>query len=212
MIKLKTIIWCLIAFCLIGCQSQPEILFEDIIVGDNLEACLAKGTVQYNPDYNKKTTIENDISKIELANNYISDCYFTNSEVKFDKNDIIKEIVLKFQQDKKSTGKTAKEVYNYMTQYFCQRYQNMRTMTINEEIADKNYDKYSVKFMQEGLANIWETDRVKITLKSYDNTLLERNRIYKTLNSEPFSVIDSLKWWDIDSKEGKWVELRIFTK
>lgn len=154
MIMLKTIVCCLIAFCLVGCQSQPEVFFENINIGDNLDACLAKGTVQYNSDYNKKTVIENNISKIELANNYIYDSYFTNSEVKFDKNDIIQEIVLKFQQDKKNTGKTAKEVYNYMTQYFCQRYQNMRTMTINEEIADKNYDKYSVKFIQEGLANI----------------------------------------------------------
>ena len=125
--NLKKYVLGITLFFFVGCQSKPEVFFENINVGDNLETCLAKGTVQNNPDYNKETLIKNDISMIELANNHIANSYFTNSEVIFDRNNIIKEIVLKFQQDKKGKGKTAKEVFNYMTQYFCQRYQGMKT-------------------------------------------------------------------------------------
>lgn len=210
--NLKKYVLGITLFCLVGCQPKPEVLFENIYIGDNLETCLAKGTVQNNPDYNKETVIKNDISMIELANNHIADSYFTKSEVIFDGNNIIKEIVLKFQQDKKGKGKTAKEVFNYMTQYFCQRYQGMKTETIDEEKADNQYKEHGVKFSLDGMANIWETSRIKMTLKSYDKTLIDRYNIHKILNSEPFSVMNSLKWWDIESKEGKWVELNISVK
>ena len=210
--NLKKYVLGITLFFFVGCQSKPEVFFENINVGDNLETCLAKGTVQNNPDYNKETLIKNDISMIELANNHIANSYFTNSEVIFDKNNIIKEIVLKFQQDKKGKGKTAKEVFNYMTQYFCQRYQGMKTETINEEKEDNQYKELGIKFSQEGMTNIWETNKIKMILKSYDNTLIDRYNVHATLNSEPLSVMNSLKWWDIESKEGKWVELNISVK
>lgn len=210
--NLKKYVLGITLFFFVGCQSKPEVFFENINVGDNLETCLAKGTVQNNPDYNKETLIKNDIRMIELANNHIANSYFTNSEVIFDRNNIIKEIVLKFQQDKKGKGKTAKEVFNYMTQYFCQRYQGMKTETINEEKEDNQYKELGIKFSQEGMTNIWETNKIKMILKSYDNTLIDRYNVHATLNSEPFSVMNSLKWWDIESKEGKWVELNISVK
>ena len=210
--NLKKYVLGITLFFFVGCQSKPEVFFENINVGDNPETCLAKGTVQNNPDYNKETLIKNDISMIELANNHIANSYFTNSEVIFDKNNIIKEIVLKFQQDKKGKGKTAKEVFNYMTQYFCQRYQGMKTETINEEKEDNQYKELGIKFSQEGMTNIWETNKIKMILKSYDNTLIDRYNVHATLNSEPLSVMNSLKWWDIESKEGKWVELNISVK
>ena len=210
--NLKKYVLGITLFFFVGCQSKPEVFFENINVGDNLETCLAKGTVQNNPDYNKETLIKNDISMIELANNHIANSYFTNSEVIFDRNNIIKEIVLKFQQDKKGKGKTAKEVFNYMTQYFCQRYQGMKPETINEEKEDNQYKELGIKFSQEGMTNIWETNKIKMILKSYDNTLIDRYNVHATLNSEPFSVMNSLKWWDIESKEGKWVELNISVK
>lgn len=85
------------AGCLnVGSQNKPVVLFENIYVGDNLETCLAKGYVQYNLDYNNETLIESDISMIELVNNYIASTYFTNSGVVFGKNNIVKEIKLKF--------------------------------------------------------------------------------------------------------------------
>ena len=210
--NLKKYVLGITLFFFVGCQSKPEVFFENINVGDNLETCLAKGTVQNNPDYNKVTLFKNDISMIELANNHIANSYFTNSEVIFDRNNIIKEIVLKFQQDKKGKGKTAKEVFNYMTQYFCQRYQGMKTETINEEKEDNQYKELGIKFSQVGMTNIWETNKIKMILKSYDNTLIDRYNVHATLNSEPFSVMNSLKWWDIESKEGKWVELNISVK
>lgn len=193
-------------------QNKSEVFFENIYLGDNLEICLAKGTVQYNPDYNAETVVENDISMLELANNHIVDSYFTNSDVKFDGNNIIKEIVLKFQQDKKGTGKTAKQVFNYMTQYFCQRYQGMKTGTINEDKVDKKYKECEVKFRQTGMTNLWETNRIKISLKSYDNYLLDSYNVHKKFNPESFDAMSYIKWLEIDSKNGKWVELKISVK
>ena len=70
--NLKKYVLGITLFCLVGCQPKPEVLFENIYIGDNLETCLAKGTVQNNPDYNKETVIKNDISMIELANNNIA--------------------------------------------------------------------------------------------------------------------------------------------
>lgn len=194
----------------VGSQNKPVVLFENIYVGDNLETCLAKGYVQYNPDYNNETLIESDISMIELANNYIASTYFTNSGVVFGKNNIVKEIKLKFQQ--KKTGKTAKDVFNYMTQYFCQRYQGMETEILNIEKEDDRYKECRVKFKQEGLVNIWETAKIKIILKSYDNTLMDRYNVHKTFNPESFDALGYLTWLDIDSKEGKWIELNIIVK
>ena len=39
---------------MVGCQTKPVVLFENINIGDNLETCLANGTIQNNPDYNIK--------------------------------------------------------------------------------------------------------------------------------------------------------------
>ena len=202
-------------FFLVACQNsygqnyRKSVFFENIYIGDNIETCLAKGTVQYNPDYNNETIIKNNISMIELANNNIANSYFSNSEVKFDENNIVKEIKLTFQQDNKGKGKSAKEVFNYMTQYFCQRYQGMKTKTLNEEKVDKNYNACEVKFKKGGMTNLWETNRIRITLKSYENTLLNRYNVHKFYNSESFDALSYLTWLDIESKEGKWVELII---
>ena len=53
--NLKKYVLAITLFCLVGCQPKPEVLFENIYIGDNLETCLAKGTIQNNPDYNVKT-------------------------------------------------------------------------------------------------------------------------------------------------------------
>ena len=208
--RLKEFLFVVIIFIVSGCQNKPVVLFEDIYIGDNLETCLAKGTVRYNPDYNTETIIENDISMIELANNYIASSYFTNSEVKFDRKNVVKEIELKFQQKKK--GRTSKEVFGYMTQYFCQYYQGMKTEIIDEEKVYDRYEECTAKFRREGMANIWETNKIKIILKSYDNTLLDRYNVHKALEPDGWDPLGYLIRLDIESKEGKWVELKIIAK
>ena len=210
--RLKEFLFVVIIFILSGCQNKQVVLFEDIYIGDNLETCLAKGTIRYNPDYNKEIILENDVSMIELANNYIASSYFTNSEVKFDWKNVVKEIELKFQQEKR--GRTAKDVFSFMTQYFCQRYQGMKTEIIDEEKVYDRYEECTVKFRREGMANIWETNKIKIILKSYDNTLLDRYNVHKALNPDDsdLHLLKYLVWLDIDSNEGKWVELNIVAK
>ena len=68
--NLKKYVLGITLFCLVGCQPKPEVLFENIYIGDNLETCLAKGAVQYSSNHDK----------LELTN-IIADTYFTDSEV-----------------------------------------------------------------------------------------------------------------------------------
>lgn len=201
--KLKNILLCAMLFFLASCskgeaqiyknranQSKPEVFFENIYIGDNLETCLAKGTVQYHI---------NDL--LQLANTNVAMSYFTSSEVRFDNNNIIKEIHLLFKQRK--DGKTGKDVFNFMTQYFCQRYKGMKTEKFCEE---KLYQK--MKCTQDGMRIIWETDKMKIILKSYYSTPDYTPVIRKSENEVAFD-------WGKDIAEeikGRWVELNIIAK
>ena len=114
--QLKTIVLGFISLYLIGCQSQPVVLFENIYIGDTLESCLANGTVQHNPDYNIETLAPNFKNQFELSNSSLANSNFSYTGVWFDNNHIVKSIELSFHQ--KESGKTAKEVFNFMTQYF----------------------------------------------------------------------------------------------
>lgn len=205
MSQLKTTICGLITFCLIGCQSQPEVLFENIYIGDTLESCLANGTIQHNPDYNIKTLAPNFKNQFELANCSLANSYFSNTGVWFDNNNIVKSIEFSFHQ--KETGKTAKEVFNFMTQYFCQRYHGMRTDTVNEQWE---IDSYELKYEKEGVRNIWETDKLIITLLSYDNIRTDKSYAY---NGNNWSLYDSVRE-DVARLyfDGNWVELKIAVK
>lgn len=188
-----------------GCQSQPELLFENIYIGDTLESCLANGTVQHNPDYNIKTLAPNFKNQFELANCSLANSYFSNTGVWFDNNNIVKSIEFSFHQ--KETGKTAKEVFNFMTQYFCQRYHGMRTDTVNEQWET---DSYELKYEKEGVRNIWETDKLIITLLSYDNIRIDKSYAY---NGNNWSLYDSVRE-DVARLyfDGNWVELKIEVK
>ncbi len=73
-------------------QNKAEVFFEKIYIGDNLETCLAKGAVQYQYYIN---------DLLQLANTNVAMNYFTSSEVRFDNNNIIKEIHLLFKQNEK---------------------------------------------------------------------------------------------------------------
>lgn len=205
--NLKKYVLAITLFCLVGCQPKPEVLFENIYIGDNLETCLAKGTIQNNPDYNVKTLapkFDNDM--FELANSNIANANFTYSGVEFDENNIVREIELKYHQ--KETGKTAKEVFNYMTQYFCQRYQGMKTEEVNEEWETDSYD---LKYQKKGMKNIWETNKLIITLKSYDAIRTDKSSTYD--ENGQWSLYLSVR--EDNARiyfNGKWVELNIIAK
>ena len=197
-----------ITFCfMVGCQSKPVVFFENINVGDNLETCLAKGTVQNNPGYNVKTIAPKfDNNMFELANNNIANSNFTYTGVEFDENNIVREIKLKFHQ--KETGKTAKEVFNFMTQYFCQRYQGMKTEEVNEEWET---DSDNLKYQKMGMKNIWETNKLKIILKSYDAIRTDKSSTYDENGQWQLYLAvreDIAKIY----YNGNWVELNIIAK
>lgn len=204
--NLKKYVLGIALFFLVGCQTKPEVFFENINIGDNLETCLAKGTIQNNPDYNAKTLAPNEKNMFELANSNIANFYFSNSGVWFDGNNIVSEIRLKYHQIE--TGKTAKEVFNYMTQYFCQRYQGMKTEEVNEEWET---DSYNLKYQKEGMKNMWETNKLIIILQSYE-----------AIRKDKSSVNDENGQWSLSLSvredvakryyNGNWVELNIIAK
>jgi hypothetical protein len=192
---------------LVGCQFKPEVLFENINVGDNLETCLANGTIQNNPDYNIKTLAPKfDNEMFELANNNIANSNFTYTGVEFDENNIVREIKLKFHQ--KETGKTAKEVFNYMTQYFCQQYQGMKTEEVNEEWET---DSYNLKYQKKGMKNIWETNKLKIILKSYNAIRIDKSSTYDE-NGQWSLYLSAREDVAKIYYNGNWVELIISVK
>ena len=143
---------------------------------------------------------------LELSNSHIANANFTYTGVESDKNNMVREIRLKYHQ--KEGGKTAKEVFNYMTQYFCQRYQGMRTEEVNEEWKT---DIYNLKYQKRGMNNIWETNKLKIILTSYNAIRTEQSSIYDENGnwSSYLSVREDVarRYYD-----GNWVELNIIAK
>ena len=187
-------------------QNNPNVLFENIYIGDNLESCLAKGAIQYNPDYNIRTLAPKQKHMLELANNDIANSYFSSTGVNFDKNNIVKSIELKFHQKEK--GKTAKEVFNYITQYFCQRYQGMRTETVKYQWTTESYN---LQYENQGIKNIWETDKVKIILQFYNSSRIDKGSIYDE-NGKWSPYLSAREDVARIYFDGNWVELNIIAK
>ena len=123
--NLKTLILSILTVAFAGCQETPETFFENINVGDNIETCMAKGAVRYQNGYDYK-----------LANNYIADTFFSYNNVKFDSQNIINEIKLSIHR--KDDASAAKDLFSFMTQYFCQRYSGMKTAKISEDKTAEN--------------------------------------------------------------------------
>ena len=180
---------------LVGCQFKPEVLFENINVGDNLETCLSKGAVVQTRRHQENI--------FELGNNNIASTYFDKNEVKFDSNNKVKEIELSYHEQKK--GKSAQEVYNYMTQYFCQLYKGIKTKKLNEA-----WELHGFSWEKEGMQNIWETNQIKITLNFYLNKPIygqdESTGNYNSLGRKVAS------YWERNTYGGEWVELKITIK
>ena len=182
-------------------SNSKEVFFENINVGDDLETCLANGSVQYQTNSNV----------LELASDNIAMDYFTFNEVQFDENHIIKEIKFTFHQNDK-TNKTAQEVSNSMIEYFCQHYQGMEIKEIHKEEKVEEYKANEIKVIKKGRKNSWQTNKINITLLSYSRSIMDRTKVYQLLNGEPFDPTAWLMWLGLDYDEGDWVELQIQAK
>lgn len=182
-------------FILVGCQLKPEVLFENINVGDNLEVCLSKGAVVQGRRHQENI--------FELGNNNIASTYFDKSEVKFKDNNEVEEISLEYHYKKK--GKTAQEVFNFMTQYFCQRYTDMRTEKLNE-----TWEIHGLSWQKEGMQNIWETNKIRTTLSFYTNKPIydESEHVGNPYNYGAQIANDLVR----KTYAGQWVKLQIVTK
>ena len=192
--KIKRILFAICVSIISACQAKPEVFFEDIYVGDDIETCLAKGCVQYK---------NNDPSSFKLSPFSQAMQYFTYSDVSFGENGIIKEIYLSYRQLK--GGRSALDVFNYMTQYFSQRYDGMKTQAVNE---DKIHPKYNMKYNQEGMQVLWESSKVKISLISSYNTPDYTPVAPKAPNEVNFDWGAGIA----DEIRGNWVELSIIAK
>ena len=84
--KLKKHVIGITLLFLVGCQTQPEVFFENINIGDNLETCLAKGVIKYKFDHHYDNG-----KRLALSDN-ITTNYLPYTEVKFDDNNIVKEL------------------------------------------------------------------------------------------------------------------------
>ena len=180
---------------LVGCQPKSEILFENINIGDNLETCLAKGAIKYIFDHHYDNG-----KRLALSDN-ITTNYLPYTEVKFDDNNIIEELEFSRHADYEAV----EETFNFMTQYFCQRYKNMVTEKIDEVKEKGNY-------RQIGNKNIWETNKIKIILSSYNNMVdwqvVARN-IEKSGSDRWDAWVENEKAKNI---QGYWAKLSITAK
>ena len=190
--KLKKHVIGITLLFLVGCQTQPEVFFENINIGDNLETCLAKGVIKYKFDHHYDNG-----KRLALSDN-ITTNYLPYTEVKFDDNNIVKELEFSRHADYEAV----EEAFSFMTQYFCQRYENMATEKIDEVKDEGNY-------RQIGSKNIWETNKIKIILSSYNN-MVDWQAVAR--NAEKPGSNGWIEEQFAKEKQGYWVELIITAK
>ena len=106
--------------------------------------------------------------------------------------------------------KTAKEVFNFMTQYFCQRYEGMKTEKIDEKWEDERLERLA--FKKEGIKNIWETNKTKIILESYRNTRIYIPQEGSNYSSTALGTAEYMLNQFANSYIGEWVQLKIIAK
>ena len=243
--RLKNFFLFIILILLVACQNsnepnhgnsnKAEVFFENIYVGDKLESCLAKGAVQYNTDYKTESSVQEQKNMLELANNDIASSYFPFAGVWFDNDNIVNRIELKFHQIEQTesnkakssseffispqeieSDKTAKEVFNFMTQYFCQRYQGLKTETVTEQWKLENW---GAEFKKEGIKNIWETNKVRIILQFYNNLRIDKEPVirpneYGYYYGEQAAALIARDFVRSAAEKhiGNWVEVNILAK
>ena len=148
-------------FIIIGNNAfaQSKVFFDNISVGDNLEKCIAKGLVESTGGPNAGTPFE-----WELTDSNIK-IHFQRTGVVFDNNNIVKEIeLLASDYTNKNNRKSVdvKKSFNYMLQYFSQRYTGMKQRDFKTEgISSCLYDV--------GKEYYWETSNLLIKVQLYNN-------------------------------------------
>ncbi len=150
--------------------------FENISVGDNLEKCIAKGLVESTGGPHAGTPFE-----WELTDSNIK-IYFQRTGAVFDNNNIIKEIeLLASDYTNKNNRKSVdvKKSFNYMLQYFSQRYTGMKQRDFKTEgVSSCLYDV--------GKEYYWETSNLLIKVHFIVTSTMRKLMPNKTEHLEIF--------------------------
>lgn len=136
-------------------EADNVTFFEDIIVGDSLEECLANGSIQYYGKPNAYLDYE-----WELKDSYVKS-YFSKTGVSFDENQIVNEVFLSCTNAKGQGRNTKDEIdesLRFIMKYFSERYAGMKKSSIKSKVGCL-YD--------EGQQFVWETPYLLIKVKNY---------------------------------------------
>lgn len=135
-------------------QDTKGTFFGPISCGDNLEKCIQNGWVQHTGgetlwlSYDWKLTDSNITS------------HFPRAGVVFDSRNIIQEIhLISTNHNYIDPKDDTEEAFNYMLQYFCQRYKGMKQRDYYKSTNHCLYDT--------GIEYFWETQNLVIRLRHY---------------------------------------------
>lgn len=161
-IKIITLAFCLICSCQTNAQKQDESLYGNIYLTDNIETCLAKGTVQ-----STRKSIVNPTG-FTLANNSFIGIPFEKSAVKFNNNNNIEYVKLSTKHGYKESNVSdnTESIFNQALQNLCRQYSNMQMYTIDKTIEGDGY----IRRMQ-GQGYKWETTNKIIKLEHYTGSI-----------------------------------------
>lgn len=137
---------------------QPQVFFENFNIGDKLEKCLASGLIQSSGGPHAGTPFEWELTDPNIKT------YFQRTGVVFDNNNNIKEIDLLASKYKYHDGYPNVDVgnsFNYMLQYFSQRYSGMKKGEFNTK-DDTTYCLYEV-----GTEYVWNTPDLTIRVQLF---------------------------------------------
>lgn len=147
---------CLLLIGNLAC-TQPQVFFENFNIGDKLEKCLANGLIQSSGGPHAGTPFEWELTDPNIKS------YFQRTGVVFDNNNNIKEIELLASKYKYHDGYPNVDVgksFNYMLQYFSQRYSGMEKGEFNTK--DDTSCLYEV-----GTEYVWNTSYLTIKVQLY---------------------------------------------
>lgn len=156
---MKRIMAIIIALAFVGngllyAQNRKPVFFGAISCGDNLEKCITNGWVQHTGgetawlSYDWKLIDSNITSR------------FPRAGVVFDSRNIIQEIhLISTNLNSGSPKDDTKGAFNYMLQYFCQRYSGMKKKDVYEREGECLYNV--------GTEYYWETPYIHIRLRHF---------------------------------------------
>lgn len=138
--------------------TQPQVFFEKINIGDKLEKCLANGLFQSSGGPHAGTPFEWELTDSDIKT------YFQRTGVVFDNNNTIQEIeLLAYNYTNLNTNQNVdvSRSFNYMLQYFSQRYSGMKKGEFNTK-DDTTYCLYEV-----GTEYVWNTPDLTIRVQLF---------------------------------------------